>query len=105
MIYTLSLHDALPISTIGYEWVMNKSSVIRSWETELYFEYLMDLDFSPDTIVTTLTPVHLTFESGELISASIKRNFARLHLDFDILRNVSILIPKGDYRNWSFNVW
>lgn len=90
--------------TIGYEWVMNKSSVIRSWETELYFEYLMDLDFSPETVVTTLTPVHLTFESGEFISASIKRNFERLHLDFDILRNGSILIPKGDYHNWSFNL-
>lgn len=90
--------------TIGYEWTMNKSALFRSWETELDFEYLTDLDFKPETVALGFTPAELTFESGDQIEFAVERNFERLIYDFDILRDGSIVIPRGDYYSWSYNL-
>lgn len=90
--------------SIGYEHIFNNSTLLRSWETELRFEYLMDLDFNLETMEIRLTPLELTFESGDQIELSASRNYERLNFDFDILRDGRFIIPIGDYYTWSYNL-
>lgn len=90
--------------TIGYEQFVNGSDIIRSWEIQARYEHLTNLDFEPETINFTLTPIEIEFESGEEIELSISRNFERLSTNFDILRDESVIIPPGDYRAWRFNI-
>ncbi len=90
--------------TFSYERVFRNSRVFRSWQPELRYEYLTDLDFNPETMQTTFTPVDLTFESGDRIAFSVTRNFEKLTFDFDILRDESIIIPPGDYYAWAYNL-
>lgn len=90
--------------TIGYEQFVNGSDIIRSWEIQVRYEHLTNLDFEPETINLTLTPIEIEFESGEEIELSISRNFERLSTGFDILRDESVIIPPGDYRAWRVNI-
>lgn len=90
--------------TIGYQWFLTDNSLIRSWEVQVRHEYLMDLDFKPQTVNLTITPVEIEFESGEQFEASIRRDFERLNFDFDILRDGTTIIPMGDYYNWVFDL-
>lgn len=90
--------------TIGYEQFLNGSNIIRSWEIQVRYEHLTNLDFEPETINLTLTPIEIEFESGEEIELSISRNFERLSTGFDILRDESVIIPPGDYRAWRVNI-
>lgn len=83
-----------------YQHIMRRSDLIRYWEPSLRFEYLTDLDWSPETIDLNLTPLDLIFESGERASFNVGYNYERLTFDFDLLRDGSILIPQGEYRNW-----
>ena len=89
--------------TFGYEWFLSNNSWIRSWEVQLFHEFLTDLDFKPQTVNLRLTPIDIEFESGERFEASIRRDFERLNADFDILRNGTMIIPSGDYYNWTFD--
>lgn len=89
--------------TFQYDRVLSNSRLIRSVTFQLFHEYLMDLDFEPETVNTRLRPLDIRFESGDRIWASINRNFERLHVPFDILRDGTILIPEGSYTNFSFN--
>lgn len=88
--------------SIGYEYVFNNHSLFRSLETDLRFEYLTDLDFNPETVEIQLTPLELTFESGDQVEMQVARFFERLTFDFDLLRDGSIIIPSGDYYTWSY---
>jgi hypothetical protein len=93
--------------TVGYQHIMTGSRVVRSLETSLRFEYLTDLAYNPETVDVRLTPVDIRFESGERIVGVVGYNFEDLPIDFDILRNGSIIIPAGDYRNgyYGFNAY
>jgi hypothetical protein len=90
--------------SLGYEHVFSNSRILRSLETSFRFEYLTDLDFNLETMDIRLTPIELTFESGDQIEFTIARNFESLTFDFDILRDASIIIPAGDYYTWSYNL-
>ncbi|MCC5906622.1 MAG: carbohydrate binding family 9 domain-containing protein [Balneolaceae bacterium] len=90
--------------TVGYRQFLNRSNIIRSLETEAYFEYLMNLDFEPETVLFRLTPIKIEFESGDQVTASFSRNFERLYTGFDILRNERVIVPPGDYKSWSFKI-
>lgn len=90
--------------TIGYENTLNQIDALRSWEVQARFEYLMNLDFEPETVNFRLTPFEIEFESGEEIEASVSWNFEQLFSDFDILRDGRAIIPSGEYRDWSFNL-
>lgn len=89
--------------TIGYERNINRSNIVRSWKIQARYEHLMNLDFEPETLNFTLTPLSIEFESGDEIKLSFGRNFERIYTGFDILRDDSVIIPSGDYRTWSFN--
>jgi hypothetical protein len=89
--------------TFQYSRVLANSNLIRSVSFQLFHEYLMDLDFNPETVNTQLTPLDIRFESGDRFWASINRNYERLHVPFDILRDGTILIPDGSYTTWSLN--
>lgn len=90
--------------TIGYEKFLERSSLVRSWEIQLRYEHLTNLEFEPETVNFRLTPIEIEFESGDQFEASISRNFERLYTEFDILRDGTAIIPPGDYRTWSFNI-
>lgn len=87
--------------TVGYSKLLEGSPLLREAEVSLRHEYLMDLDFRPLDVNTTLTFLDLTFESGDQIEASVRRDFERLTFDFDIRRDGSIIIPSGRYTGWS----
>ena len=89
--------------TTGYQWFLSNSRVIRSWEVQAFYEHLMDMDFRPADINLRITPVDIQFESGDRFDASIRRGFERLHNEFDLLRDGSIIIQPGDYYTWQFN--
>jgi len=86
-----------------YTFTFPSGSIIRNYSIGLWYEHLTNLDFEPETVELTLTPVDLFFESGEEFSVDISRNFERLVAPFDILRDGSITIMPGDYYNWSFS--
>jgi hypothetical protein len=90
--------------TIGYQHYVNQSDIIRSWEVQARYEYLMNLDFEPETVNFNLTPIDIVFESGDGFEAGFGRHFERLYSDFDLLRDGSVLIPAGDYATWSLDV-
>lgn len=90
--------------TVGYQHFLERSHIIRSWEVQVRYEYLMNLDFEPATINLTITPVEIDFESGDQIEFEISRNFERLQSEFDILRDGTVIIPPGDYLTWGVNV-
>jgi len=89
--------------SIGYQRVLDENRVIRSISFDLRHEYLTDLEFDPETVNARLTPVNIIFESGEFFQASVSREFERLRVPFNILRDGSIIIPDGDYNTWSFD--
>ena len=68
------------------------------------FENLMSLQWKKLTQNIRLTPLSIRFESGDEISYQIIRNFERLEYDFDILGDNSIIIPVGNYTNWSHQI-
>lgn len=86
--------------SIGYSWQLSESPLLREYTIELRHEYLMDLDFKPETVNTTLTPIDLRFESGDRIELAGGHAFERLRTDFDILRDSSIIIPAGSYHTY-----
>lgn len=90
--------------TLGYERILDNNRYIRSVSFQLRHMYLTDLDFDPETVTTSLTPVNIFFESGEQFQVTINRDFERLRFPFDILRDGSIIIPEDDYYSWGVNV-
>lgn len=84
--------------TIGYEPVLEENPYVQELGFTVRYEYLTDLDFDPQTINLTLTPIDVQFTSGDTFEAAAAYDFERLTAPFDILRDGSILIPPGSYR-------
>ena len=89
---------------IRFSPILEKSSTIRELKWEVSFENLMSLQWKKLTQNIRLTPISIRFESGDEISYQIIRNFERLEYDFDILGDNSIIIPVGNYTNWSHQI-
>ncbi len=89
--------------TAGYQWYLPDSRLIRSWEVQVRYEHLTDLDFRPADVNLNIRPVIIQFESGDRIDVGIRRAFERLRNEFDILRDGNIIIQPGDYYTWRFN--
>ena len=89
---------------IRFSPILEKSSTIRELKWEVSFENLMSLQWKKLTQNIRLTPLSIRFESGDEISYQIIRNFERLEYDFDILGDNSIIIPVGNYSNWSHQI-
>ena len=89
---------------IRFSPILEKSSTIRELKWEVSFENLMSLQWKKLTQNIRLTPLSIRFESGDEISYQIIRNFERLEYDFNILGDNSIIIPVGNYTNWSHQI-
>ncbi len=89
---------------IRFSPILEKSSTIRELQWEVSFENLMSLQWKKLTQNIRLTPLSIRFESGDEISYQIIRNFERLEYDFNILGDNSIVIPVGNYTNWSHKI-
>lgn len=90
--------------SIGYSPNFPKSKVIRDITWRATYENLWDLNFLLLTQNLKLILTQIEFESGDEVSFQMIRNYERLESPFDILRNGSILIPAGEYRNWTLNI-
>ena len=89
---------------IRFSPILENSSLIRELQWELSFENLMSLQWKKLTQNIRLTPLSIRFESGDEISYQIIRNFERLEYNFNILGDNSVIIPIGDYSNWSHQI-
>lgn len=90
--------------TITYSPLVSKSSVIRELSWQYFFEYLMDMDYSPLTVNHNITPFNMRLETGDRLQIELTHNYERLDFVFDILRNGEYVIPIGDYYNLGYNV-
>ena len=89
---------------IRFSPILENSSLIRELQWELSFENLMSLQWKKLTQNIRLSPLSIRFESGDEISYQIIRNFERLEYNFNILGDNSVIIPIGDYSNWSHQI-
>ena len=89
---------------IRFSPILENSSLIRELQWELSFENLMSLQWKKLTQNIRLTPLSIRFESGDEISYQIIRNSERLEYNFNILGDNSVIIPIGDYSNWSHQI-
>ena len=64
----------------------------------------MSLQWKKLTQNIRFTPLSIRFESGDEISYQIIRNYEKLLYNFNILGDDSIIIPIGDYTNWSHQI-
>ena len=89
---------------IRFSPILEKSPLIRELKWEISFENLMSLQWKKLTQNIRLTPLSIRFESGDEISYQIIRNYEKLLYNFNILGDDSIIIPIGDYTNWSHQI-
>ena len=89
---------------IRFSPILEKSSVIRELQWEISFENLMSLQWKKLTQNIRLTPISIRFETGDEISYQVIKNFEKLENDFNILGDNSIIIPTGNYTNWSHQI-
>ena len=89
--------------SLGYSWLLSTHPVLREFTLEMYHEFLMDLDFRPETVNLSLSP-ELRFESGAEIELETGHDYERLWEDFDILRDGSLIIPAGAYHTYGIAV-
>ena len=89
---------------IRFSPILEKSQLIRELKWEISFENLMSLQWKKLTQNIRLTPLSIRFESGDEISYQIIRNYEKLQYNFNILGDDSIIIPIGDYTNWSHQI-
>ncbi len=89
---------------IRFSPILEKSALIRELKWEISFENLMSLKWKKLTQNIRLTPLSIRFESGDEISYQIIRNYEKLLYNFNILGDDSIIIPIGDYTNWSHQI-
>jgi len=91
--------------TIGYTRITESIAWVRSINSELYYEYLMGMDFRPETTWINLKPLNVVLESGDQFGFEIGRFYERIEQSFDIRRDGSIIIPAGTYRDLSSEIW
>ncbi len=86
---------------IGYAPIFRNSKVIREITWRVLYQNLWDFDFKLLTQNLQLILGAIRFESGERLSFEMLRNFERLTGPFDILRDERIIVPVGEYANWT----
>ena len=89
---------------IRYSPLQEKSSLIREFSWEISFENLMSLNWKKLTQNIRLTPLSIRFESGDEVSYQIIKNYEVLEYNFNILGDSSVIIPIGNYSNWSHQI-
>lgn len=72
---------------------------VREVQTELFFEYLTDLENRLLVRTVRLTPLQVNLESGDRISFGVERRFERLDDAFVVYRAIDgpVVIEAGDY--------
>lgn len=90
--------------SFSYSPLLEKSKLLREISFSYYFEYLMNMDFSPATVNHRIQLIGLRFESGDSFAADYLHNYENLDFDFDILRDGRFVIPIGEYYNQGFNL-
>lgn len=86
--------------SVGYAALVPSVAWLREVTLEARHEYLMDLDFRPETVNTTLTVPEVRFESGDGFAIDVGHEFERLRAPFDIRRDGSIIVPPGRYNTY-----
>ena len=89
---------------IRFSPLQEKSSLIREFSWEISFENLMSLNWKKLTQNIRLTPLSIRFESGDEVSYQIIKNYEVLEYNFNILGDSSVIIPIGNYSNWSHQI-
>lgn len=84
--------------------LLEKSKLFREISFSYYFEYLMDMDFSPATVNHRIRLLGLRFESGDNFTAEFLHNYENLDFDFDILRDERFIVPVGEYYNQGYRL-
>lgn len=90
--------------TITYAPLIEKSQLFREISFSYFFEYLMNMDFSPATVNHRIQLLGLRFESGDIFTAQYLNNYEYLDFDFDILRDGRFVIPIGEYYNQGYRL-
>lgn len=72
---------------------------VREIQTQLFFEYLTDLDNRLLVRTLRLTPLQVDFETGDRLSLGLERKFERLDAPFVVYRAAEgpVVIEAGDY--------
>jgi hypothetical protein len=89
---------------VRYEPLFENSTILRSIEWGLFYEYLASLDNQLLTENLRFTLGQVRFESGERIELQTSRNFEYLDEEFDILRDSTVIIQPGEYTNWRYEI-
>lgn len=87
---------------IRYEPLFEESDVLRSIEWGIYYEWLASLNNKLLTENLRFTLGQFQFESGERFEIQVSKNFEFLDETFDILRDSTVIIQPGEYRNWRY---
>ncbi|MDE2955394.1 MAG: DUF5916 domain-containing protein [Bacteroidota bacterium] len=82
-----------------YSWLLSQHARLREVIMHLRHEFLMDLDFRPETVNTSLLP-EIRFIRGAEIAVTIGHDYEWLRSPFDIRRDGSALIPAGGYHTF-----
>ena len=90
--------------TLRFSPLFEKSSLIREIEWSVWYERLLSLENKLLTENIRINLGEVRFESGERVEFGVSRNFEFLDDDFDILRDGSVIVPVGDYTNWTYEV-
>lgn len=86
-----------------YSWLFVQHARVRELTLELRHEYLMDLDFRPETVNTSLSP-EIRFVRGGEIGLLVGHDYERLRVPFDIRRDGSAIIPAGGYHTYETEI-
>ena len=89
---------------INFSPLLEKSGLIRELTWEISFEHLMSLSWEKMTQNIRLTPLSVRLESGDEISYQVVKDYEKLDYNFNILGDSSIIIPIGNYPNWSHQI-
>jgi hypothetical protein len=81
------------------------SKIIREFVWRIDYENLMDLNFQPATTNLNFNLLGIRFETGDFLWVNLCRNYERLDESFDIRRDGTVIIPRGDYYNWQSNIY
>jgi hypothetical protein len=81
----------------GYEPFLEDHPWIRSLEFSTRFEYLTDLQGTPQTVSIGVQPFGIILDSGDSFEVSGRRLFERLNGPFDILGDGELVLPPGTY--------
>ncbi len=83
-----------------YSPLIEKSDFLREISWGFRFEHLMDMQWEVLTQVFRFTVPRIRLESGDTFSFRITRDRERLQMDFDILRDGTVVIPQDEYIFW-----